>query len=133
MGSAITLPEAPDALAPRAAHSLGRFISAAEHAGGVSLTELSPIDQLEVRTRNTLYRITLVDAREGRVLVQGGAFFPVQAEARLSGGSLGGSLLKIGWIGCGFCMELHHAGQRIVTTGVREIRRLGPGSRFGPH
>ena len=119
--------------ARRAGHSLGRFVTAAEQAHGVSLADLSPIDQLEVRTRNTLYRITLVDGREGRVLVQGGAFFPVQAEARLSGGSLGGSLLKQGWIGCGFCMEIHHRGQRIVTTGVREIRRLGERSLPGPH
>ena len=87
---------------------------------------LAPIAQLEVRTRNTIYRITTFGGGDGRILIEGGRFFPVQSEVRLNGGTLGGSLLKVGWIGCGFCMELVHEGQRITTTRVREIRRIEP-------
>ena len=86
--------------------------------------ELSPVEQLEVRTRNTCYRITVLAPQDSRVLVQGGAFFPIPCEALLSGGSLGGSLLKLGWIGRGFCLEILHEGRRIITTPVRHIKRV---------
>ena len=108
-----------------AAPTLQRFAAVATESDGVSLASLSAIDQLEVRTRNSLYRITLLDCA-GRVLVLGGAFFPVWTEAHLAGSTLGGSFLKVGWVGCGFCMEFLHEGQRIVTTRAREIRRVEP-------
>ena len=120
-----TLRELDATLPLTAAQTLDSFAAEAALAPGLALADLSPIDEIEVRTRNTNYRITLLAAHEARVLVQGGAFFPVPGEAYLSGSTLGGSLLKLGWIGCGFCMELHHQGRRIVTTRVREIRRVG--------
>jgi len=40
--------------------------------------------------------------------------------------------VKLGWIGCGFCLELLQDGQRIVTTRVREFRVIaGAGSLAG--
>ena len=108
-----------------AAPTLQRFAAVATESDGVSLASLSANDQLEVRTRNSLYRITLLDCA-GRVLVLGGAFVPVWTEAHLAGSTLGGSFLKVGWVGCGFCMEFLHEGQRIVTTRAREIRRVEP-------
>jgi hypothetical protein len=101
--------------------TLEGFRAAVSCASGVCLSELSAIDELEVHTRNSSYRITIIDPLEGRVLVQGGAYFPVTRAARLGGSSLGGSMLKVGWIGCGFCVELHYEQQRIVTTPVRAI------------
>jgi len=106
--------------------TLQQFAVAAASSGGVLLDTLDAIDQIEVRTRNTTYHITVLGGTEARVLVQGGRYFPVQSEVRLNGSTLGGSLLKVGWIGCGFCMEFMHDGQRITTTRVREIRRLDP-------
>ena len=114
--------------AGRVGQSFERFVAAAAAAQGIALSDLSPIDQLEVHTRNSCYRITLLDGAGGRVLVQGGAFFPVPCEAHLSGSSLGGSFLKTGWVGCGFSLEFQHEGQRIVTTRVRRLRRVGQGS-----
>jgi hypothetical protein len=113
-------PERPRQMAP----TLDAFAALAAQGRGLALSALSPIDQIEVRTRNTTYRITLLGLQDARVLVQGGKFFPVPGEAHLSGSTLGGSMLKLGWIGCGFCMELNHEGRRIVTTRVREIRRV---------
>ena len=106
----------------QAAPSLQGFAAAAIEADGIYLASLAAIDQLEVRTRNSLYKLTMLS--DGRVLVLGGAFFPVWTEAHLAGSTLGGSFLKVGWVGCGFCMEFLHAGQRIVTTRARTIRKI---------
>lgn len=106
------------------APALQGFAAAAAASDGVSLASLAAIDQLEVRTRNSLYRITVLDGGTGRVLVLGGEFFPVWCEAHCAGSTLGGSLLKMGWVGRGFCMEFTCQGQRIVTTRAREVRRV---------
>ena len=87
---------------------------------------------MEVRTRNTRYVITIIAPSDSRVIVHGGAFFPVPSEARIAGATLGGSMLKLGWIGRGFCLEFHHDGKRIVTTRVKDIRRCGHTSLPGP-
>ena len=107
-----------------AATTLESFARAGAAAEGVRLASLAAIDQIQVRTRNSLYQITMLGGEGDRVLVLGGAFFPVWTETRLSGSTLGGSFLKMGWVGCGFCMEFLHEGQRIVTTRVREIRKV---------
>ena len=106
----------------QSAPSLQGFANAAIEADGVYLASLAAITQLEVRTRNSVYKLTMLG--DGRVLVLGGAFFPVWTEAHLSGSTLGGGFLKVGWVGCGFCMEFLHAGQRIVTTRAKEIRKI---------
>ena len=106
------------------APALQGFAAATAASDGVSLASLAAIDQLEVRTRNSLYRITVLDGGAGRVLVLGGAFFPVWSEAHLAGSTLGGSFLKMGWVGRGFCMEFTCQGQRIITTRAREVRRV---------
>jgi len=106
------------------AGTLQGFATAVRSTEGVLLNTLAALDQLEVRTRNSRYQITLLDTDDGRVLVQGGPFFPVPGEAQLSGSTLGGSSLKVGWLGCGFCLEFQYQGRRIVTTHVREIRKV---------
>jgi hypothetical protein len=98
-----------------------RFAAAVARAEGIHLAELAPLDQLSVRTRNSTYDITILAPQESRVLVQGGAFFPVPCEAHVSGSTLGGSLLKLQWIGCGFSLEILHEQSRIVTTRVQSI------------
>jgi len=52
----------------------------------------------------------------------GGTGCPLRGEAHLAGSTLGGSAVKLGWIGCGFCLELFQDGHRIVTRRIREIR-----------
>lgn len=117
-------PTADRAPAAMAAPTLGRFASSVEASQGVALSMLAAINQLEVRTRNTIYEITVLGG--GRVMVRGGSFFPEWSAASLSGSTLGGSFLKMNWIGCGFSMEFLHEGQRIITTRVREIRKIEP-------
>jgi hypothetical protein len=118
-----TLSKQPDSTSTTvAAPTLGGFGAAVETAAGVWLSSLASIDQLEVRTRNSVYQITMLGG--GRVLVRGGAFFPDWTEAHLAGATLGGSFLKMNWVGAGFCMEFLHQGQRITTTHVKEIRKI---------
>jgi hypothetical protein len=99
--------------APAAALTLDGFAEAVATAGG-----------LEIYTRNSRYRITVVDPQRCRVLIEGGAFFPVLAEATIGGASCGGSMLKVGWIIQGFCLEVFYPGGRIVTTSVRHVRPM---------
>ena len=117
-----TLSAIVPATSRKAAPTLQGFAEAAIESEGVYLASLAALDQLEVRTRNSVYKLTMLG--DGRVLVLGGAFFPVWTEAQLAGSTLGGSFLKIGWVGCGFCMEFFHAGQRIITTRAREIQKI---------
>lgn len=116
---------------PAASVTLDGFAEAAATAEGLEVRGLAPLDELEIFTRNSRYRITVVDPTRCRVLIEGGAFFPVLAEATIGGASCGGSMLKVGWIIQGFCLEVFYTGGRIVTTSVRRMRPLQPqaGSR----
>jgi hypothetical protein len=97
----------------------------ARHAwtDGLQIETLPNLERLAVCTRNTVYEITILSAHTGKVLVRGGQFFPDYTEAYLAGASMGSSFLKRHGIYLGFQMELHHEGQRIVTTNVRSITR----------
>ena len=88
---------------------------------GLQLASLQPLDTLEVRTKNTVYEITVMDAKRGDVVVRGGKYFPVYTRARLAGASLAGSFLKLLGIYVGFSMEIHTDEGPIVTTRVRAI------------
>ena len=54
--------------------------------------------------------------------------FPSLTPAHFSGASVGGSFLKVGWIGIGLRMEILVDGRRIVTSPVRDISTGGAGS-----
>ena len=100
--------------------------SASPWSDGLQLDNLDALETLEVTTKNTVYEITVMDARKGDVLVRGGRFFPAYTRAHLAGASLAGSFLKLLGIYVGFCMELHTDDGPIVTTRVREIAIVKP-------
>jgi len=101
------------------AATLAGFTSAVASTTGVHLRDLAPLTTLLVRTRNSEYRIIVSSGDD--VLVEGGQFFPCLTEARFSGASVGGSFLKVGWIGIGLRMEILADGRRIVTSPVHDI------------
>ena len=101
--------------------TLDRFATAVAGSDGVGLDQLAVLDELAVQTRNTLYRIVVLRPPSQEILVQGGTFFPHRTQARLAGSTVGGSFLKLSWIGTGFRMEFHYAGQRIVTSPVSSV------------
>jgi hypothetical protein len=109
-------PDSDIVLLPRVA-TLDGFVDSS--SAGVHLPDLAPLTRLRVRTRNTSYLITV--AAGCRIYVEGGRYFPTPIAAVLEGCSAGGSLLKIGCIAVGLCMEITVAGQRILTSPVRAI------------
>jgi hypothetical protein len=112
-------------LVPRAA-TIDGFAEASSSAAGLHVRDLAPLTTLVIQTRNTRYHVVV--SQQSSVFVQGGQFFPEPTAARLEGSSLGGSLLKIGWIGVGLCLELCAAGRRIVTSPVCSILRVADGA-----
>jgi hypothetical protein len=118
-------------LVPRGA-TLAGFVEETARVGGLSIAELDPITPLMVRTENSLYRITVLEPRGRRIMVQGGTYFPESTPAELEGSSLGGSLLKQGWIAPGLRMEISTEGRRIVTSRVRSMEIRGDAGLPGP-
>jgi hypothetical protein len=112
--------------------TLNGFAEEASRAAGVDLSTLAPITRLRVRTRNSLYLITVRDPHQRTVLVRGGSFFPETTDACLSGSSFGGSLLKIAWVGVGLHMEFYTDGARIVTSRVESIAVEDDATIAGP-
>jgi hypothetical protein len=65
--------------------------SAHDWRGGVCVDDLAILERLVVKTANSTYDIVLLAPDQARILVRGGAFFPVFTPARLAGSSLGGA------------------------------------------
>lgn len=108
------------AVVPRCC-TLSGFALEAGCSEGIAIQSLAPGTTLLVRTRNSLYRlIMMMGVRQG-VLVKGGAFFPEVTPAHLQGASVGGCLVKTGWIGVGLRVELRVGSERILTSPVRSI------------
>ena len=105
-------------LIPRGA-TLDGFVTDLAHAPGIYLRNVEPLTTIVVRTDNSCYRILI--AHDTTALVRGGAFFPDPTPARIDGSSVGGTLLKVGWIGIGLKMEIVANDRRIITSPVRSI------------
>ena len=103
--------------------------------GGLQVEHLRDLEGVEVRTRNTLYRITIVSALNGEVLVIGGRFFPTFTRARLNGSTMGGSLLKLRGVYPGFRLEFQIDRQVIVTSEIVGVAVVpaGPGQTEPVH
>jgi hypothetical protein len=101
--------------------ALEHFGREAGCADGVALSSFDAGSTLVVTTRNSCYRLELVDPDNRRVLVEGGKLFPEPTAARLEGSTAGGSIVKTGWIGVGLRLELWVGIRRIVTSPVRAI------------
>ena len=88
----------------------------------VTLGTLEACDRVYARTRNSDYEIFLLDPESGRALVRGGKYFTEPAEAMVSGSTLGGCMLKAGWLSIGLRMEICANGQRTVTSPIESLR-----------
>ena len=86
---------------------------------GVDLRRLPPFTTLLVWTVNSVYRVVLTPGPE--VYVQGGVFFPDPTSAYLDGASIGGSCIKVGWIGVGLLVQIRTGNQCVITSPVRGI------------
>jgi len=86
----------------------------------VDLRSVPPGTTLILETRNSTYRVVVLDGEQRHALVQGGAFFGDQTDAWV-GGAAGRGPLKIGQICVDQCLEIWVESRRIVTSPVRSI------------
>ena len=103
-----------------------------EWSHGIQIDQMTELETLAIRTKNSVYEITVLCGRTGEVLVRGGNFFPEWTPALLAGGTFGGSLLKMGGIYLGMKMEIAPQPVEMIsrvvhdpTTGQKEFL-LGP-------
>ena len=101
------------------AATLDRIGDLVDDTEGVHLRDLPPFTTLLVWTMNSLYRVVVTQWPE--VYIQGGAFFPDPTLAHVDGATLGGSCLRVGWIGAGHLVEIRSGGWRIITSPVLAI------------
>jgi len=92
-----------------------------EWENGLQIDSLQELDELSVRTLNSVYDIIVIKPRTAEVLVRGGKFFPEYTTAILAGASLGGSFLKMRGVYVGFRMEIHMGLEAIITSDVQSI------------
>ena len=102
------------------------FVELSASSRGVDLHRLAVNDAIQVRTENSEYRIVLLDPADLRVEVQGGSFFAKPTEATIRGATVGGAMLKIGWISIGLQVELvyypaRNQMQSVVTSPVKKM------------
>ena len=113
-----------EAAPPQRLCTFDGFVEGMSRAAGVKLASLEALTTLRVRTNRSTYRIMVLDPSEGKILIQGGKHFVEPVEACLNGSSLGGSSLKIDWVGQRMRMEISRGGRPIVTSPVRSIEIL---------
>jgi hypothetical protein len=92
-------------------------------AEGVHLPDLPPCTTLMVTTRNSVYRLMIVEGPD--VYIEGGAFFPAPTRARVEGAAIG-VFHKASWIGVGMVVRLRADGRHIATSRVRSIVAVPP-------
>ena len=103
------------------ARTLDGFAFRLGDADDVDVRELAAGAIVSVRTRNSCYRLVIVEPESQRVLVSGGDWFPESTEVHLVGSTGGGSMLKPGWIGVGLRLELRHTTRPITTSPVEAV------------
>jgi len=95
---------------------------------GTQIDELEEMQRIQVRTIYSLYEITVIDGRNGEILVKGGEYLPDLTEGQLTGATLGGSFCKVRGIYPGFKMEFVANGRRLVTSTVQTVSVFRPES-----
>jgi hypothetical protein len=95
---------------------------------GTQIDELEEMQRIHVRTAYSLYEITVIDGRNGGILVKGGEYIPDLTEGQLTGATLGGSFCKMRGIYPGFKMEFVANGQRLITSTVQTVSVFRPES-----
>lgn len=115
---------------PNLSDEINRNLAKSEIEGGVFLSKLAPGTKLKVQTRNTLYRIEVVEGGSGKVEIQGHSrYCPDPTPARIHGSTWGGSMLKMNFIGRGMNLEFSTDShpQPIVTTIIAEVKEVNDG------
>lgn len=105
---------------PRCRTSEG-FAVEAGCVDGIAIDALDTGTRFIVQTRNSEYRLIVLDGPRQTMLMQGGRLLTEATEVFVQGSSAGGSYVKTGWIGVGLRVEILAGGRRIVTSRVQSI------------
>jgi hypothetical protein len=101
------------------AKSLER-IEAGSSSFSVALPLLSPGTQITAHTRNTCYRMEVMDGPCRRVLISGGLLFPQGAEVEVIGAT-DDEGVRVGWIVQGLQIELATVRGPVLTSIVESL------------
>jgi hypothetical protein len=105
---------------PGLSPSLEQLESDPSHYRSVALPLLLPGSLVTLHTRNTCYRLVVIDGAERRVQISGGKLFPDGTEAELIGAT-DDEGVKVGWIVEGFQLELLTARGPVLTSTVESV------------
>ncbi len=86
----------------------------------VALPLLLPGTLVTLHTRNTCYRLVVIDGAERRVQISGGKLFPENTDAELIG-AIDDEGVKVGWIVEGFQLELLTDRGPVLTSTVESV------------
>jgi len=86
----------------------------------VALPLLLPGTVVTLNTRNTCYRMMVVDGSERRVTISGGKLFQESTDAELIG-AVDDESVKVGWIIEGFQLELLTRRGPVLTSTVESV------------
>ena len=86
----------------------------------VALPLLLPGTLVTLHTRNTCYRLVVIDGSERRVQISGGKLFPENTDVELIG-AIDDEGVKVGWIVQGFQLELLSERGPILTSSVESV------------
>ena len=87
----------------------------------VALPLLLPGTLVILRTRNTCYRLMVIDGSERRVQIRGGKLLPENTDVELIG-SIDNEGVKVGWIVEGLQLELLSERGPILTSSVESVQ-----------
>jgi hypothetical protein len=91
------------------------------NAPAVLVDILPPKARVVVTTRNSCYRIAVIDGADRRVLITGGTMFPEPTEILLEGATTDAGIIDPGWISVGQPMTLAAGLRRITTSRVESV------------
>lgn len=87
----------------------------------VAVPLLLPGTMINVHTRNTLYRLTVLNGPARLISVRGGRLFPDDTEVELLGALDGEEGVKAGWIVEGLQLQLMTSGGPVITSVVETV------------
>jgi hypothetical protein len=91
---------------------------------------LLPGTMVNVRTKNTLYRLTVIDGPARQISINGGRLFPDPTDVTLLGAVDGEEDVKFGWIVEGLQLQLITPDGPVITSTVESVD-VDPASMSG--
>ena len=112
---------ASDTVESLPAQAPDRSDSTPRHRPGVLVDVLPPNARIVVTTRNSRYRVVVLDGGERRVQISGGNMFPEPIEMLLEGATTDDGTVEPGWISVGLPVTLWTGLRRITTSRVESV------------